>query len=109
MTRMATPQIGSTAIRFPSGGWPVDALVDEVIWNYVEWREELEASDAAYGRWIEAPAAEQTWRYAAYTGALDREEAAADAYAGSIADLLRWLGPSRPSLSLKQQNPQRRL
>jgi hypothetical protein len=111
---VATPQIRPTTIRVTSGGWPVDALVDDVLASYVEWREGLDHANEAYRSWRQAPTAEQPWRFASYTAALDREEAAADMYAEAIAELTRWVGPSRPSgsrrqPSLKQPNPQRRL
>ena len=114
MTLVATPQIRPTAIRVKTGGWPLDALVDDVLASYVEWREALDHADEAYRTWLEAPAAEEPWRFAAYAAALDREEAAADSYAESIAELTRRVRPSglfapRPKPSLKRPNPQRRL
>jgi hypothetical protein len=103
MTSMATPQIRSKAIRITTAGWPVDALVDEVLASYVEWREELDASDEAYRGWREAPSSEEPWRFAAYIAALDREQAAADSYAASITDLLRWLRPGGRTTSPRER------
>ena len=60
-------------------------LVDEAVLAYVEWREECGAVRDAYGRWANAPAREGARVEVAYRAALDREEAAADAYAKLIA------------------------
>jgi hypothetical protein len=113
MTLVATPKIRPTTIRVTAGGWPVDALVDDVLASYVDWREGLEHANAAYRSWREASPADEPWRFAAYTAALDREEAAADTYAASITELTRWVRPSRRfarrrNPSLNQPNPQRR-
>jgi hypothetical protein len=114
MTHVATPQIRHTTIRVTTGGWPLDAFVDDVLATYAQWREGLDHADEAYHNWLEAPATEEPRRFAAYAAALDREEAAADSYAESIAQLTRWVRPSslfgpRPEPSLKQPKPQRRL
>jgi hypothetical protein len=101
---MATPQVRSNGIRVNTAlNWPVDDLVDDVLASYVEWREGLDDANDAYRRWREAPSAEEPRRFAAYTAALDREEAAADSYAQSIAELLRWLGHSRQMTSPREE------
>ncbi len=57
--------------------WP--AATDLVI-AYAEWRMSCTAVWAAYRRWSKAPKAEAEVAHAAYTAALDREDAAARAY-----------------------------
>ena len=51
---------------------------------YVDWREEGAAVWHAYERWTCAPPAEALFAFAAYEAALDREERAADVYAGLV-------------------------
>ena len=60
-------------------------LVDRAVLAYVEWREECNAVWDAYGRWASAPPGERAHVDVAYRAALDREEAAANAYAKLIA------------------------
>jgi hypothetical protein len=103
MPHMATPQNPSKGIRVTSRSRPVDDFVDLVLASYVEWREELEEANESYRVWREAPSAEEPSRFAAYAAALDREEAAADAYAESIAELMRWSGPRRLTTSLREE------
>lgn len=55
-------------------------VVDAVVLAYVEWREESAAVWEAYDRWASAPTEDQLTASAAYGAALDREEAAAEAY-----------------------------
>jgi hypothetical protein len=71
---------------------PPAVLVDEALATYIDWREGERGVADAYARWSEAPAAEENRRFAAYTAALDQEEAAAKVYAESIGELERWLG-----------------
>jgi hypothetical protein len=59
--------------------------VDKAVLAYVEWREECEAVWDASGRWASAPPRERAYVDSAYLAALDREEAAANAYAKLIA------------------------
>lgn len=72
----------------------VVVLVDEMLDRYIEWREYAAAAADTYRDWCAAPAREQALRFAAYTAALDHEEAAANGYAESIMQLERWL-PAR--------------
>jgi hypothetical protein len=60
-------------------------LRDELLDLYLVWREEKAAVADAYTRWAGAPAGETGRCFAAYTGALDREEAAARDYAEVLA------------------------
>ena len=59
-------------------------VIDDAIHAYVEWREECAQVWKAYGWWTNAPRADVGRAHAAYRAALDREEAAATAYAGLI-------------------------
>jgi hypothetical protein len=63
------------------GRWLVDLLLE----CYVCWREECQAVWLAYQSLADADRAELGLAYAAYLGALDREERAARAYADQIA------------------------
>ena len=56
-------------------------IVNELLLAYIEWREESAEVWAAYGSWASAPAEDAACAHAAYQAALDREEAAANAYA----------------------------
>ena len=51
---------------------------------YVDWREEGAAVWHAYERWTCAPPADALFAFAAYQAAVDREERAADVYAGRV-------------------------
>ena len=57
--------------------WPTAA--DPVI-AYAEWRMSCTSVWAAYRHWSNAPKADADLAHAAYTAALDREDAAARAY-----------------------------
>jgi hypothetical protein len=67
--------------------WP-DARVDALIDTYVEWREECETVERAYGRWTGCERAERHFAYAAYRAALDREEKAASVYQVAATQLV---------------------
>ena len=62
--------------RFPWRDPRIDALID----SYVEWREECETVETAYGRWTQSERSEHGVAYTAYRAALDREEKAAAVY-----------------------------
>jgi hypothetical protein len=53
------------------------ALAETLVEKYVWWREESASVTSAYGRWLSAPAPDQTLAFAVYLEALDREEQAA--------------------------------
>jgi hypothetical protein len=61
----------------PPEHWPVAA--DPVI-AYAEWRMSCASVWAAYQQWSTAPRTDAHLAYAAYTAALDREDAAARVY-----------------------------
>jgi hypothetical protein len=56
-------------------------IVNELVIAYIEWREESAEVWDAYRSWAIAPDDDAVCAYAAYQAALDREEAAANAYA----------------------------
>ena len=56
---------------------------------YVAWRLACLAVWRRYREWADAPKAEESLAHAAYGAALDREHAAADAYARLVRSALR--------------------
>jgi hypothetical protein len=70
-------------------------MVDEAMDGYVEWREECVRVWDAYQRWLNAVRQDAALASRAYVAALDREERAAEVYAGLISRLDRLIGPSR--------------
>lgn len=85
----------------PPENWPVAA--DPVI-AYAEWRMSCTSVWAAYQQWSKASKADADLAHAAYTAALDREDAAARVYSrlvkrGSGRDgaAWTWLGRRLPN------------
>lgn len=83
------------------GEWP--AATDPVI-AYAEWRMSCASVWNAYRQWSIAPKADANLAHAAYTAALDREDAAARTYAhlaklGAASDRAAWtwLGRKLPN------------
>jgi hypothetical protein len=70
--------------RRPFDEWVREQLIDEALDRYLDWRDESEAVDAAYGLWSRAPRTEGALPFAAYSAALDREERAAIVYRSVI-------------------------
>ena len=66
-----------------------NALVDEAMERYVEWREECAAVEDAYANWTHAPREAAELPFAAYSAALDREQSAAGVYGRAIDRLAR--------------------
>ena len=60
-------------------------LRDEIVDLYLSWREEAAAVADAYALWADATADDNAARFAAFTAAIDREEAAARSYADVLA------------------------
>ena len=56
------------------------ALVDRMMDEYVNWREECLGVSAAYARWCQAPPGDHRLAYHAYVAAVDREQRAATIY-----------------------------
>jgi len=73
--------ITSTREHAAAPGSAIDGLVDELLANYIDWRHDAAAVGRAYSDWTAAPGAEAALRFAAYTAALDQEEASAERYA----------------------------
>jgi hypothetical protein len=59
-------------------------LIDRMIELYCEWRTECAEVHAAYTRFCNAAGSDRAGGFAAYSAALDREEAACDSYAAHI-------------------------
>jgi hypothetical protein len=55
--------------------------VDDALDAYLEWRQQCAAVWDAYDRWTSATSEDNVPAHVAYQAALDREEAAANAYA----------------------------
>jgi hypothetical protein len=64
-----------------------NALIDEAMERYVEWREESAGVDDAYANWTNAPTEEPDLPFAAYSAALDREQSAATVYGRALERL----------------------
>ena len=81
-----------------SGPWPPDPVI-----AYAEWRMSSASVRAAYREWSNAPRTDAHLAYAAYTAALDREDAAARVYSrlskratGLAPAAWWWLGRQLP-------------
>ena len=66
-----------------------NALIDEAMDRYLEWREECAAVSEAYQSWTSAPTEETDMPFAAYTAALDREQSAATVYRRALEGVRR--------------------
>jgi hypothetical protein len=76
------------AIKRPKPSAREQRTVDEAVMAYVAWREGCISVDDAYRRWTDASSSDTALAHGAYRAALDREQAAAEAYAG----LMRQVG-----------------
>ena len=88
---LMTPKILSRRLR-PNSDERLrrkNALIDEAIDRYVEWREECAAVYDAYANWTNAPTEETELPFAAYSAALDREQSAATVYGRAVERLER--------------------
>ena len=65
-----------------------NALIDEAMDRYLEWREECAAVSDAYQSWTSATE-ETDLPFAAYTAALDREQSAATVYRRALEGVRR--------------------
>ena len=81
-----------------SGRWPADPVI-----AYAEWRMSCASVRATYRQWSDAPRTDAHLAYAAYTAALDREDAAARVYSrlskratGLAPAAWWWLGRQLP-------------
>ena len=78
------------------------ADVDKAVSAYSAWRCECAAVRAAYGRWTRAARRDAWSAFAAYRVALEREERAANIYAGLLPRARR-----RPEFEVARQLAQR--
>jgi len=83
--RMATSRKGAARKGRSALHVALRRMRDEILDLYLDWREEAAAVADAYASWAGARAGEEGRCFAAYTAALDREEAAARSYAGALA------------------------
>ena len=72
-----------------------EQAVDDAVLAYVQWREECASVWNAYDQWTSATAGDKVPGHAAYCAALDREEAAANAYAKVVDRVGEFLSPLR--------------
>ena len=71
----------------------LERVVDDAVLAYAHWREESASVWHADAGWENAAAEDKVWAYATYLAAVDREEAAANAYARLVERLSLLLGP----------------
>lgn len=64
--------------------WSQKRLVDRLIEAYVSWRETCLQVSEAYGSWTRETGLPATSEFGRYMAALDREERAAEVYAGLV-------------------------
>jgi hypothetical protein len=67
--------------------FPRKHYVDELMDDYVSWREACAAVALSYESWRCAERREEKLAFSAYVAALDREEEAATTYQGAVAQL----------------------
>jgi hypothetical protein len=79
---------------------PAAMMLDDLLDDYVGWRESARAVEDAYARWSVASGPERTLRFAAYTATLDQEQNTAAAYAEAVTDVERWLQRSESHRAL---------
>lgn len=90
---MAAPQMASHGKDRSAMRASLRRLRDEIIDLYLDWREEAAAVADAYALWADATADDKAARFAAFTAAIDREDAAARSYADVLANgerVLQW-------------------
>ena len=83
---MAAPQMASDGKDRCAMRASLWRLRDEIIDLYLDWREEAAAVADAYALWADATADDKAARFAAFTAAIDREDAAARSYADVLAN-----------------------
>jgi hypothetical protein len=59
-------------------------LIDRMMELYCQWRTAFWDVRSAYERFLDAPPPDRAMAFAAYTAALDREQAACEAYAAHV-------------------------
>jgi hypothetical protein len=73
--------------RSPSAGGRRGQYVDDMLDDYVSWREACAAVAASYQSWKSSDRPDQKLAFSAYVAALDREEQAASAYQRAVAQV----------------------
>jgi hypothetical protein len=81
--------------RSPVEEWARERLLNEAFGRYLEWRAESESVGEAYRAWSRASVGDGALPFAAYRGALDREQHAAELY-GSVIDRVECLQRGEP-------------
>jgi hypothetical protein len=81
---MAAPRIASDGKDHGGLHLSLRRLRDEIVDLYLDWREEAATVAEAYATWADATADRKGRCFAAYTAAIDREEAAARSYAVAV-------------------------
>jgi hypothetical protein len=66
------------------GTWVRPDLIDRMMDLYCDWRTECERVRASYEHFVSIDPSDRSAAFAAYTAALDREEAACEAYARQV-------------------------
>ena len=74
-------------------------LVDLMMDLYCDWRTECAQVQAAYERFSGAWPSDRALAFAGYTAALDREEAACEAYAEQLSLITSHITGDRPALA----------
>jgi hypothetical protein len=90
--------------RSPVAAWASERLVNEAFERYLEWRAESDSVSEAYRAWSTASAGDGALPFAAYRGALDREQRAAELY-GSVIDRVERLQPELGARELGATRP----
>jgi hypothetical protein len=84
------------------------ALADELLHAYAQWREQCIAVHDAYDRWSLASAEQAPLAAAAYEAALDREEHASKEYAELVGRAAELVSSDRIAAMRKRAGPTRR-
>jgi len=88
----------STGERELAPGSVIDVLVDDLLASYIDWRHDAATVRDAYSEWSAEYGAGAGFRFAAYTAALDQEQASAERYARFLSTVERAVaGETLPS------------
>jgi hypothetical protein len=85
----------------PVEEWARERLLNEAFGRYLEWRAESESVSEAYRAWSRASVGDGALPFAAYRGALDREQCAAELY-GSAIDRVEHLQRGEPEPAARE-------
>lgn len=84
---MANSQVRRVGESGDSDAALTDALVDEMLAYYIDWRQDARAAAEAYGAWSCASSEDEERRFCAYMAALDQEESSASIYAAVVKEV----------------------